>query len=247
MRGINIASIGLLDADGAIPVQKGCFMGDTVQLIASDGHSLDAYVARPATETKAAIVVIQEIFGVNAHIREVVDGYAAAGYLAVAPALFDRDRPKIELAYDADGVTAGRDLRAKVDSGSEADVMAAVAYAAAVGKVAIVGYCWGGSLAWRMATRADSGIAAAVSYYGGELPGLSSRRALCPMMAHFGIHDPTIPEADARRFAADQPDVACYFYDADHGFNCDHRGQYNADAAAKALAYTSAFLATHLD
>jgi carboxymethylenebutenolidase len=221
-------------------------MGETVVLTADDGHAFDAYVARPTVTPKAAVVVIQEIFGVNAHIRAVTDRFAEAGYLAIAPALFDRVRPNIELAYDGDGVAAGRDLKIGVDGHSEADVMAAIAHVAAAGKVAAVGFCWGGSLAWRMASRADGGIAAAVSYYGGELPALAARTVHCPVMAHFGIHDASIPETDAREFASAQPDVVTHFYDAGHGFNCDHRGQYDAAAAAQAWARTAAFLTDHI-
>ncbi len=217
-------------------------MGETVVLTAADGHKLSAYVAMPGSKPIAAIVVIQEIFGVNEHIREVTDRFAAAGYMAIAPALFDRVGNGIELAYDSDGVAKGRDLKTKADNNSEADVMAAIAHVASSGKVAVVGFCWGGSLAWRLATRADSSIDAAVSYYGGELPSLASRTAHCPVMAHFGIHDASIPEAGAREFAAAQPDVASYFYDAGHGFNCDHRGQYDAAAAEEAWSRTSTFL-----
>ena len=221
-------------------------MNETVVLMADDGHRFDAYLARPATTPKAAIVVIQEIFGVNAHIREVADRFADAGYLAIAPALFDRIRPHVELAYDGDGVAAGRDLKTEADAHSEADVMAATAYVASAGKIAAVGFCWGGSLAWRLASRPDSGIDAAVSYYGGELPALAARTAHCPVMAHFGLHDTSIPEAGAREFAAAQPGVITHFYDAGHGFNCDHRGQYDAAAAAQAWARTTAFLQDHI-
>ena len=117
---------------------------------------------------------------------------------------------------------------------------------ASAGAVAVIGFCWGGSLAWRMACDEASGLAAAISYYGCELPSLVRRDATCPVMAHFGIHDASIPEAGARSFAAAQPLVETHFYDAGQGFNCDYRGQYDADAAALAWGRSMAFLETHL-
>jgi len=221
-------------------------MGNNVILTAVDGHQLDAYLAAPAATPKGAVVVIQEIFGVNPHIREVTDRFAAAGYLAIAPALFDRIGPAIALAYDADGVAEGRRLKEQADANSQDDVKAAIDFVASAGRVGAVGFCWGGSLAWRMACDRASGLGSAVSYYGGELPTLAGRDATCPVMAHFGLLDPSIPEQGARSFAAAQPDVETYFYDAGHGFNCDHRGQYDAAAAAMAWGRTMAFLENHL-
>ena len=180
-------------------------MKDSITLTASDGHSFEAYLATPAATPKAAVVVIQEIFGVNAHIKEVADRFAAAGYLVIAPALFDRMAPDITLAYDGDGVTEGRGLKEQADANSEFDVKAAIDHVASAGAIGAVGFCWGGSLAWRMACDKTSGLAAAISYYGGELPSLAGRDAACPVMAHFGIHDASIPEAGARSFAAAQP------------------------------------------
>ena len=221
-------------------------MKDSITLTALDGHSFEVYLATPAGKPKAAVVVVQEIFGVNAHIKEVADRFTAAGYLVIAPALFDRIAPDITLAYDGDGVAKGRGLKDQADANSEFDVKAAIDHVASAGAVAVVGFCWGGSLAWRMACDKASGLAAAISYYGGELPSLVGRDAACPVMAHFGIHDASIPEAGARSFAIAQPSVETHFYDAGHGFNCDHRGQYDADAAALAWGRTMAFLETHL-
>ncbi|MBL6775082.1 MAG: dienelactone hydrolase family protein [Candidatus Puniceispirillum sp.] len=221
-------------------------MGNNVILTAVDGHQLDAYLAAPAATPKGAVVVIQEIFGVNPHIREVTDRFAAAGYLAIAPALFDRIGPAIALAYDADGVAEGRRLKEQADANSQDDVKAAIDFVASAGRVGAVGFCWGGSLAWRMACDRASGLGSAVSYYGGELPTLAGRDATCPVMAHFGLLDASIPEQGARSFAAAQPNVETYFYDAGHGFNCDHRGQYDAAAAAMAWGRTMAFLENHL-
>ena len=221
-------------------------MKDSITLTASDGHSFGVYLATPAGKPKAAVVVVQEIFGVNAHIKEVADRFAAAGYLVIAPALFDRIAPDITLAYDSDGVADGRGLKEQADANSEFDVKAAIDHVASAGAVGVVGFCWGGSLAWRMACDKASGLAAAISYYGGELPSFAECDAACPVMAHFGIHDASIPEAGARSFATAQPSVETHFYDAGHGFNCDHRGQYDADAAALAWGRTMAFLETHL-
>ena len=221
-------------------------MSDSVTLTASDGHHFDAYLATPTGTPKGGVVIMQEIFGVNAHIKDVTDRFAAAGYLAIAPALFDRIAPDIALAYDGDGVAKGRGLKDQADANSEKDVKAAIDYVAAAGAVGAIGFCWGGSLAWRMACDKDSGLAAAVSYYGGELPALAGRDAACPVMAHFGLLDASISSDAARAFAAAQPSVETHFYNADHGFNCDHRGQYDAAAAALAWGRTMDFLATHL-
>ncbi len=238
-------------------------MGTFIRLLAADGHDFDAYVANPVRSKTAdgtaqdgggagAVVVIQEIFGINQHIRDVTDRFAAAGYLAIAPALFDRAGGGIELGYDADGVAKGRALKDDVDAHSANDVMAAITYAAGhddtAGKVVIVGFCWGGSLAWRMACASDNaGLVGAVSYYGGALVGPHNQAvAHCPVMAHFGLNDASIPEAGAREFTASQQAVKSYFYDADHGFNCDQRGQYDAASAGLAWERTTAFLQRHL-
>ena len=145
-------------------------MQDSITLTASDGHSFEVYLATPAETPKAAVVVVQEIFGVNAHIKEVADRFTAAGYLVIAPALFDRIAPDITLVYDGDGVAQGRGLKDQADANSEFDVKAAIEHVASAGAVVVVGFCWGGSLAWRMACDKASGLAAAISYYGGELP-----------------------------------------------------------------------------
>ena len=190
--------------------------------------------------------MIQEIFGVNSHIQEVVDHFAAVGYVAIAPALFDRARPNIKLDYDSDGITKGRSLKDQVDSHSERDVKAAIDYLHAFGPAAAVGFCWGGSLSWRMATDQINNLAAAVSYYGAELPSLAKRTASCPFLAHFGVHDTSIPKEAACTFVAAQPGVQAYFYDAGHGFNCNHRGQYDENSANVSWDRTITFLNEHL-
>jgi len=207
---------------------------DHVQLTADDGHAFDAYVARPTGKPRGAIVVVQEIFGVNSHIRSVADGYAADGYLAIAPALFDRVERGIELTYEADDRARGIALMGKVDKGDALkDIAACIAYGASAGKVGVVGYCWGGVLSWLAAVRLD-GLSAAVTYYGGGMQNMADLKARVPVMSHFGEQDAHIPVDAVRAFLAAQPEVDGYFYDADHGFNCDQRPSYDAPSAAVA-------------
>ena len=228
-------------------------MGQTIHLTAADGFRFPAYEACPAGAAKGAVVVLQEIFGVNSHIRAAADVYAAQGYLALAPATFHRVKPDAELGYTPGDIAMGRDLKAAVEAlpapGVMPDIAAAIAYATQAsngGKVAIVGYCWGGLLAWRAACLL-SGISAAVPYYGGGMtdPLEAARKPLCPVLAHFGEQDHAIPVAGVMAFQAAQPAVQVEIYAAQHGFNCDHRGSYNADASALALERTLAFLAQH--
>lgn len=221
-------------------------MGNQTQLTAADGFTLNAYQAN-AEQPKGGVVVIQEIFGVNAHIREVVDGYAAAGYSAIAPAIFDRVEPGIELGYDEAGMGQGIDLAfSKLNHDDTLqDLEAAIAHAGQFGKVGVVGYCFGGLLTWRSACLLK-GVSAASSYYGGGVPGEAQRTPQCPVIAHFGKQDAHIPVADVNQFEAAQPDVKVYLYDADHGFNCDHRGSFDADAAALARQRTLDFFAANL-
>ena len=218
-------------------------MGKMLTITAHDGAQISAYEARPDGVIKGGVIILQEIFGVNVHIREVCDDYANAGWVAIAPALFDRAEANIELAYDQDGVAAGRAYKDKCDAFAEGDIKAWVGQLADDGIKAVIGYCWGGSLAWRMACRHD-GIDAAIAYYGGELPELKDEQPRCPVQAHFGATDPTIPMAGVEDFMAAQANVASYVYDAGHGFNCDHRPQFNANASQQARARVDAFLAT---
>ena len=223
-------------------------MGHAIELKSNDGFAFDAYVAQPKKTPRAAIVLLQEIFGVNAHIRAVADGFALAGFLVIAPATFSRLQKQVNLGYSADDVAAGRDLKNRAESlpapGVMAEVQAAITHAslACKGKVGVMGYCWGGLLSWRAATRL-SGIQAAVTYYGGGMtlePELSAQPQ-CPVMSHFGIHDALIPMPTVEAFQQAQPSVEVHLYDADHGFNCDHRGSYNAAAAELALERTLGF------
>ena len=226
-------------------------MGGFVDLTAADGFVFPAYVARPAGQPKAGLVVLQEIFGVNSHIRAVADGYAADGYLVVAPATFHRVQADVELGYTPEDVSAGVALKAAVEGlpapGVLPDIEAAIALAGQAGKVGVVGYCWGGLLAWRAAALL-SGLSAAVPYYGGGMtqPAEAARKPQCPVLAHFGERDHAIPVEGVRAFALAQPAVQVEIYPAQHGFNCDHRGAYDATAAAQARARTLEFLAQHL-
>ena len=221
-------------------------MAKTIQLKAADGHSFDAYVAEPAGKPRGAVIVIQEIFGVNSHIRGVADGYAADGYLAVAPALFDRVRKGYESGYTQPEIQAGIELKGKVALDSALhDVRAALAHARSAGKVGIVGYCWGGTIAWASAARVD-GLSAAVSYYGGGVPELADEKPKCPVMFHFGETDHSIPLDKAKAVAAKHPEATTYFYKAGHGFNCDQRGSYDEASARQARSRTLEFFRKHL-
>jgi carboxymethylenebutenolidase len=218
-------------------------MGQTLTLTAKDGHELQAYRADPAGKPRGAIVVIQEIFGVNHHIRHVADSFAAQGFVAVAPALFDRVEKGIELGYDQKSIEAGREIRGKVAlEGSLADLQAAVDYAKAAGKVGVVGYCWGGGLAFLAATRLQ-GVAGAVGYYGGLVAAHAQERPKAPVILHFGEHDQSIPMSDVEKVKQARPDVPVHVYNAGHGFVCDERASFNADCAKAALERTLDFFA----
>ncbi len=222
-------------------------MSENISLRAADGHTLSAYVARPAGKPIAGLVIIQEIFGVNAHIRSVADGFANDGFLAVAPALFDRIRPGIELGYEGADMQTAMSLIPKLDAGKAiTDVAAAIDYAAGAtgNKVGVVGYCFGGSIAWLAATRLQPG--AAVGYYGGQIGKYATESPNCPIMLHFGRQDTHIPPSVAEAVRAENPDVEIHWYDAGHAFSCDARASYNAAAAKEARERTLAFLNKYL-
>ena len=222
-----------------------------IALAAADGFSSSAYLAEPSEKPRGAIVVLQEIFGVNSHIRAVADGYAAAGYLAIAPATFDRIERDVQLGYAADDMTRGSRLKAAVEAlpapGVLQDIQAAVDHVARAGKVGIVGYCWGGLLVWRSAEKVR-GLSAAVAYYGGGMTVGSepSRKPAVPTMAHFGDQDAHITVESVKAFEAAHPEVEVHLYAANHGFNCDQRGSYNAGAAATALERSLFHFGKHL-
>jgi carboxymethylenebutenolidase len=226
-------------------------MGQFTEIKAADGQSIPAYVAQPKGQAKGGIVVIQEIFGVNSHIRNVTDGYAEQGYFAIAPATFHRVKPNVELGYEQADMEQGMALKAAVESlpspGVMQDIQAAIQHASQAGKVGIVGYCYGGLLTWRSACTLD-GLSAAVPYYGGGVttPDEVARKPKCPVLAHFGSQDHWIPLDSVEAFKKAHPEVEVHVYDANHGFNCDQRGSYNAEAAKLARERTLAFFAKHL-
>lgn len=228
-------------------------MGQFIDLQAADGRSIPAYLARPTGRAKGGLVVVQEIFGVNPHIREVADGYAAAGYLAIAPATFHRVQPGVELGYTEADMKQGMGLKAAVEAlpppGVLQDLQAAVDHAAreSGGKVGMVGYCWGGLLTWRAAGRI-TGLSAAVPYYGGGMtqPQELAQKLQAPVMAHLSDRDNYVPLDGVEALRKAHPDVQVHLYPAHHGFNCDHRAAYHAEAARLARERTLAFLAEHL-
>ena len=226
-------------------------MGQFIQLKAADGQSIPAYVAEPQGQPRGGIVVIQEIFGVNSHIRSVADGYAAAGYLAVAPSTFHRVKPDVDMGYGPDDMSAGMALKAANEAlpapGVMQDIQAAIRHVASAGKVGIVGFCYGGLLSWRSACDLQ-GLAAAVPYYGGGVttPDEIARQPQCPVMAHFGDQDKWIPLDSVEAFRKAHPQVEVHVYPANHGFNCDQRGSWNAEAAKLARDRTLAFFRKHV-
>jgi carboxymethylenebutenolidase len=226
-------------------------MGQTIELTSADGFKFPAYVAQPHGKAKGGLVVLQEIFGVNSHIRSVADGYAADGYFVVAPATFHRVKPGVELGYTEADMKAGMELKAAVEGlpapGVMPDIQAAIDHAAQAGKVGILGYCWGGLLTWRAAS-ALKGLSAAAPYYGGGMTVGADleRRPTVPVMVHFGAQDHWIPLDTVEAFKKAQPGVAVHVYDANHGFNCDQRGSYNEAAAKLARERTLAFFAQHI-
>jgi len=221
-------------------------VGKTAQLKASDGHSLDAYVAEPTAKPRGLVIVVQEIFGVNRHIRSVADGYAADGYLAIAPAMFDRRQRSYETGYSQPEIAAGIEIMKRLDwDQAMRDVGAALDYGRGAGKVGVVGYCWGGSVVWVASARL-AGVACGVSYYGGAVPSLVSEKPKCPVMLHFGETDQSIPLEKAREVAAAHPRAETFFYPAGHGFNCDQRGSYHAPSAGQARERSLAFFRKHV-
>jgi len=218
-------------------------MQETLQ--AADGHRLAAYRATPAGKPRGALVVVQEIFGVNSHIRAVADGYAADGWLAVAPAMFDRVERGIELGYTPADIERGRELKGGCSNDHALlDIAAAVDSVRSAGKVAVIGYCWGGTLAWLAACR-QPGLSAAVSYYGGGVGELVDLTPRCPVLAHFGERDASIPLSVPEALRTAHPEVEIHIYPAGHGFNCDQRGSFDAASAKLARERSLAFLNAH--
>ncbi|MGN6225293.1 dienelactone hydrolase family protein [Dyella sp.] len=217
-------------------------MGQMIEL--SSTTPIGAYLTEPASSPRGGVVVVQEIFGVNAHIRDIADRLAAAGYVAIAPALFDSAKPGVELDYDAEGMREGVALKAQVSlERALQDVAAAAKRVARAGRVGTVGFCWGGTIAYAAAI--ELGVPG-VSYYGGGNTQLVGKPAAAPLMFHYGLKDTHITAADRAAVASANPGAPLYEYEADHGFNCDCRDSYDAASAAMAWQRTLAFLAEHL-
>jgi carboxymethylenebutenolidase len=222
-------------------------MAQTLTLSAEDGHQLAAYRATPAGTPRGALVVVQEIFGVNSHIKKVSDGWAADGYVALAPALFDRVERGVETGYGPDDIQRGRELRGKISTDDAVrDVRAAVRELGRSGlRVGVVGYCWGGTMAWLAATRIE-GLSAAVGYYGGGIADTAEEQPRCPVMLHFGETDASIPKEHYEKVRRLHPALPVHVYPAGHGFSCDERGSYEERSARLARERTLAFFRQHL-
>jgi carboxymethylenebutenolidase len=224
-------------------------MGQMLTLTSSDGFKLAAYLAQPSGKPRGAMIVVQEIFGVNRHIKGVADGYAADGYVSIAPAFFDRVQPGLDLGYGPADIEIGRGYIPKVDMGKAVqDLSAAVAHVTAHGKVGVVGYCWGGRVSWVSSAQVD-GLACAVSYYGGGVPGLGELKNKVPVMFHWGELDQAIPLDSVNELLSKRAELAAnsfVYKGAGHGFNCDERGSYNAESAKVARERTLDFLRRHI-
>jgi|TARA_B110000240_G_scaffold198025_1_gene255872 carboxymethylenebutenolidase len=222
-------------------------MSDVIVLTSPDDHQFDVYEAQPDGGAKGTIVVIQEIFGVNAHIREVAQGFASMGYRALAPALFDRVERQVSLGYSGADMMQGVELaRGKLQrEDALMDLQTTIAAAAMTGPVGVVGYCFGGLLAWLAACQLEQ-LSCAVSYYGGGVASEMSQTPTVPVMFHFAGEDAHISMADVAVVEKAQPNAPLFVYEADHGFNCNHRASFNEPAAVLALSRTHEFFDAHL-
>ncbi len=219
-------------------------MGEWTTLKAADGHEFRAWRSARA-ESMAGLVVAQEIFGVNEHIRQVADHYATLGFAAVAPALFDRAARGVELGYGEADIAQGRELRGKFSWDlSVLDLRAAAESVSFAGRVGVIGYCWGGSMAWRLA--ASGKIDAAVCYYGAQIVDYLAEKPKCPTLLIFGDEDASIPPETIAAIRAAHPEVETEIYPGPHGFACDHRAAYRAESARAAFARAFEFLARRL-
>jgi carboxymethylenebutenolidase len=216
-----------------------------LQLRAADGHVLSAFLARPEGTARGGVVVVQEIFGVTGHIERVAEQYASHGYLAIAPALFDRQEKGVNLPYDEGGAAHGFRLARNANAeGLMADLGAAIDAVAHAGGVGMVGYCWGGRVVYQAASRTN--IACGAVYYGGGIVDVLQPVPRCPTVFHFGKQDTHIPLSDVDKIRAAYPQGEYHLYDAGHGFNCTDRASYDATAAHQALQHTLQFFAQHI-
>jgi carboxymethylenebutenolidase len=222
-------------------------VGQDIKLKASDNFQLGGYRSEPATAPKAAVVVIQEIFGVNHHIRAVCDRIAANGYVAISPSIFDRIEPNFQCGYSPEEVTVARKFVANPDwAAMLLDTQAAIDAVANVGPVGIVGFCLGGSVAYAAATKL-SGLTAAIGYYGGAIVRFADDKPKVPTQLHFGEKDAGIPLTDVEIIRGKRPDVEIHVYPgAQHGFNCEERASYDKASADIARTRSVEFFAKHL-
>jgi carboxymethylenebutenolidase len=220
-------------------------MGTWIELKAADGHHFKAWQAMPAGKPKGAIVVIQEIFGVNAHIRDVTERYAALGYVAIAPAIFDRYERDFDVGYAGADFERGMGIAKRLNMDTILlDTAAAKAAVAGHGKTGIVGYCLGGTIAWLGATRL--GFDAAEGYYGGRIAAFDAEVPKCPVQLHFGEKDANIPLSVGENVKAKHPDVEVFVYPADHGFACDARAQFDEPSRDLAWSRVVPFFAQYI-
>jgi len=223
-------------------------MGEMITLTSDDGFKFGAYLAKPSGTPRGALVVIQEIFGVNHHIKNITDQFATAGYVSLAPSVFDRVEPGFDVGYTQADIEKGRAIRGKIGWDTLVmDTAAAVKEQKKTGlKVGIVGYCMGGSLAWLAATRID-GLSAAVSYYGGAVAEFANEKPKCPVLIHFGETDASIPKDHWDTVRKAHPEIPVHVYQgAGHGFSCDERGSFHKPSHELALERTLAFFKQHL-
>ena len=222
-------------------------MGQDITLKAEDGFSLSAYRANPTGKARGGVVIVQEIFGVNHHIRSVSDGYAEDGYAVIAPAIFDRVERGFQTGYAQADIERGRAVRGKLAiEDAVKDVRAAVRALVTEGfKVGVVGYCFGGTIAWLAATRIE-GVSAAVGYYGGGIADTANEQPKCATMLHFGETDASIPKEHYEKVKSLHPKLPVFIYPAGHGFSCDERASYHAPSAKQARERTVDFLKTHI-
>ena len=213
-------------------------MGEIINATASDGHEFDIYLAQAKGSPRGGIVLIQEIFGVNNHIKNVAEKFSSNGYLVGAPSLFDRVQPDIQLGYSTEDIRRGRELKDNLGNESPLmDITATLNIVRSAGHVAVVGYCWGGTLAWLSACQVD-GFNAAISYYGGGIGKLLSIQPKCPSIFHFGEQDHAIPAEEINSLRQAHPECPIYLYPAGHGFNCEQRDSFNSTSSAIAFERT---------
>ncbi len=222
-------------------------MGNMIQLASADGHKFNAYRAEPNGKARGALVVVQEIFGVNKHIKELADGFAAEGYLSIAPAFFERKEKNFDRGYTQADIDAGRTIAMALDwNNTMKDLQVAIDNVKSAGKVGIIGYCWGGTTSWVAACRAN-GLSCSLPFYGGGVANMTGEKPKVPVQFHWGHNDHAIPLADVWKIEKEHPTAESYVYaDAGHGFTCDHRGSYHEPSKILSRQRAIAFLHKHV-